>query len=288
MQYIYYYEQTKEGFSMKVKNINLQPGTLLAELIGTFILTTVAITVANPIIVGFTLLVLVLTLGSVSGAHLNPAISFGLWSVRKLEAIKLPFYWAMQLVGALLALLLSQMYQGTNYGISFASFNNLDAKILIAELVGTAVFAFAFAAAWERKDINSAKALAVGLALLTGLAVGGGLLGQAAQAPAASTKEAGRITKIDGAVLNPAIAFASTERADQQGSLQSLTGQPQAASSTKRPASRLTWETVLGGLVGGAVGMNLFMVTAGINPLKRESATKEAVVTRLFNKGKKK
>jgi glycerol uptake facilitator-like aquaporin len=231
----------------------------------------------------------VLAVGSVSGAHVNPAITFGLWSIKKLEGIKVPFYWAMQLAGALLALLVSQFYQGGSYGISFASFGSLDGKIFLAELLGTAVFAFAVAAACQRAVLDSAKALAIGLALLTGLAVGGGLLGQAVQNASTSTttKEAPRVTKVDGAVLNPAIALAATEKSDQQNSMQSLTGQA-APESNKKPASRLTWETLLGALLGGAIGMNLFMLVAGeaVNPFKKKE-TVTTKVTAVFKKGQK-
>jgi hypothetical protein len=265
---------------MKVKNLNLQPTALLAELVGTFILTTVAITVANPIIVGFTLVVLVVALGSVSGAHVNPAITFGLWSIRKLEGIKVPFYWAMQFAGALLALLVSQLFQGSGYGISFASFGSFDGKIFLAELIGMAVFAFGVAAAVERKNLDSAKAFGVGLALLTGLAVGGGLLGQAVQnvQQSADSKSVPRVTKVDGAVLNPAIALSATEKAEQQNTLQSLAGGDKQEEA-KKPASRLTWETLLGGLLGGAIGMNLFMVIAGVNPFEKKQTVAEKVTT---------
>lgn len=271
---------------MKVKNVDLQPGALLAELVGTFILATVAVTVANPIIVGFTLVVLVFAIGAISGAHVNPAITFGLWSIRKLDGIKVPFYWAMQFAGALLALLVSQMYKGGGFGLSFASFNSLDAKILFAELIGMAVFAFAVAAACQRKEVDSAKALCVGLALLTGLAVSGGLLGQAVQnVSVASDGETPRIAKIDGAILNPAIALAATEKSDQQNSLGSLTGQTENTTATTA-ASRLTWETIIGGLVGGVIGMNLFLVTAGENPFRKKQ-TVSAKVTAVFKKGEK-
>lgn len=272
---------------MKVKNVDLQPGALLAELVGTFILATVAVTVANPIIVGFALVVLVLAIGSISGAHVNPAITFGLWSIKKLEGIKVPFYWAMQFAGAMLALLVSQMYKGGGFGISFASFNSFDAKILFAELIGMSVFAFAVAAACQRKEIDAAKGLCIGLALLTGLAVSGGLLGQAVQNTSVSngSKEMPRVTKVDGAILNPAIALAATEKSDQQSSLSSLTGQTEATTSTT-PSSRLTWETIIGGLVGGAVGMNLYLVTAGENPFKKKK-TVGAKVTSVFKKGKR-
>lgn len=273
---------------MKLKNVSLQPGALLAELVGTFILATVAITVANPIIVGFTLVVLVFGMGAVSGAHVNPAISFGLWSVKKLETVKLPFYWAMQFVGAVLALLLSQLYQGKGYGLSFASFGQFDSKLLIAELIGTAVFAFAVAAAVHREVLDSAKAFCVGLGLLTGLAVGGGLLGVAVQNIASGT-DMPRVAKVDGVVLNPAIALAASEKDDQNSAQlqQQLSGVNQAPKETKRPASRFTLETVVGGLVGGALGMNLFMVMAGINPFKKKE-TVAVKVTKVVKKAVKK
>lgn len=271
---------------MKVKNLSLQPTALLAELIGTFILATVAITVANPIIVGFTLVVLVLAIGAISGAHVNPAVTFGLWSVRKLEGLKVPFYWAMQFAGALLALLVSQLYRGGDYGISFASFNSLDGKIFLAELLGAAVFTFAIAAAAQKNLADSAKSLCIGLALLTGLAVGGGLLGQAMQSASLSTnaQEAPRVTKVDGAVLNPAIALAATEKAEQPAP--NFLGGQEEAQVQKQPASRLTWETLLGALLGGAIGMNLYMVTAGVNPFKKKQ-TAAAKVTAVFKKGEK-
>lgn len=274
---------------MKAKNLNLQPTTLLAELVGTFILATVAITVANPIIVGFTLVVLVLAIGAISGAHVNPAVTFGLWTIRKLDGIKVPFYFAMQLAGALLALLVSQLFQGNGYGISFASFGSFDGKILLAELLGTAVFTFAIAAAVQKNLADSAKSLAIGLGLLTGLAVGGGLLGQAVQNVnlSAENQEQPRITKVDGVVLNPAIALAATEKSEQQNSLQGLGGQAEENENQKQPASRLTWETLLGALVGGAIGMHLFMVTAGaaVNPFKKKETVVDKVVKKV--KGKK-
>lgn len=268
---------------MKLKNLDMKPTVLLAELVGTFILATVAITVANPIIVGFTLVALVLAIGAVSGAHMNPAITLGLWSVRKIEALKVPFYWAMQFAGAMLALLVAQLFQGNGYALSFASFTSLDGKVFLAEVIGMAVFAFAVAAAFERKELDSAKAFVVGLGLLAGIAVGSGLLGQAIQnATADQDGNIPRVAKIDGAVLNPAIALSASEKAEQQ-SLQSLQG---GAPEKKTPASRLTLETLLGALVGSVIGMQIFMVTIGVNPFKKREKLAEKVTTVIKKGGK--
>ncbi|MBP7837526.1 aquaporin, partial [Candidatus Saccharibacteria bacterium] len=77
---------------MKEKNSIVAPTALLAELVGTFILTIVAIAGGVPLVVGFTMIVLVLVLGIVSGAHVNPAVTIGLWSIKKFEGRKVPFY----------------------------------------------------------------------------------------------------------------------------------------------------------------------------------------------------
>ena len=274
---------------MKLKNLSLQPATLLAELIGTFVLTTVAlVTQGNLIILGFTMIVLVLSVGSVSGAHVNPAVTFGLWSVKKLEGIKVPFYWIMQFAGALLALLLFQWFKGGNIGLSF-DFNHFDMRLVLAEVAGAAAFTFAISTAIETKLTESAKALSVGLGLLVGLAVGGGLLGAASQSQAllstAKNGETLRVTKVDGAVINPAIALAVTNK--DEAATQSLTGDASASTSTKQPASRFTWETVVGALVGGALGANLALLTLGVNPMQKEKVTARTTVTKIFKKGKK-
>ena len=66
---------------------------IVAEFMGTFVLTSAvyaviiqrlpALFVASA--AGATLGLVVLTVGSVSGAHLNPAVTLGLWSVARMK-----------------------------------------------------------------------------------------------------------------------------------------------------------------------------------------------------------
>lgn len=259
---------------MKLKNLNLDLRTLLAELVGTFILAIVAVTVGNPIITGFVLVVLVLALFTISGAHLNPAVTFGLWSVKRLEGIKVPFYWAAQVLGGLLALLTMQLFKSESFGLSLDSFGSFDAKLVSIEILGAAVFTFAIAAAIHKGLSDSAKSLAIGFGLLTGLAVGGGLLGQALQItiPGENDKTP-RVTKVDGAIINPAIALAATEK-DEQNAFTQPTDEEK---SDDKLASRFTWETTVGALAGGALGMNLYFFLAGENPFKKQSVATKVV-----------
>lgn len=49
---------------------------------------------------GFALLVACYAIGHVSGCHINPAVTFALWLVKKLDAALLPVYLAGQAIGA--------------------------------------------------------------------------------------------------------------------------------------------------------------------------------------------
>ena len=52
---------------------------------------------------GLVVLAMIYTVGDISGAHLNPAVTLGFWAARRLPGKAVPSYIASQLVGALLA-----------------------------------------------------------------------------------------------------------------------------------------------------------------------------------------
>jgi aquaporin Z len=55
---------------------------------------------------GLTLLTMAYSIGHISGCHLNPAVTFGLWSGGRFPARDILPYWAAQVVGAVAAALL--------------------------------------------------------------------------------------------------------------------------------------------------------------------------------------
>lgn len=86
----------------------------LAEIIGTFILVFGGVGSAVlagdrigwlgvALAFGLALLAMIYTMGPISGAHLNPAVTVGLLLSRKLEAKHAPGYIVAQVVGALIA-----------------------------------------------------------------------------------------------------------------------------------------------------------------------------------------
>lgn len=249
---------SRDGFFTRV----ITPQVLVAEAVGTFLLATVALVAApdQPLLVGLTLAIIALAITGVSGAHVNPAVTFGLWTMRKLEAVKVPFYWVAQFIGALAAYLVVGVYSG-NTKIDLASFSSWNWNIFLLELVGTAVFLFGIAAALRYTETLVARAFTIGLSLTIGLVAAGGLV-NAAATRVQTDVQSGKVTSVDssfaaqGAALNPAVALVQTERDVNAINKQIKGEQVDQADTTKQ--SHFTLSTILGALVGAAVGGNLF------------------------------
>lgn len=253
---------------------------VLAESIGTFILTLVALfsaSVLAPLYVGLTLMVIVMTIGAISGAHVNPAVTFGLWTMRKLKTVLLPFYWGAQFLGAMAAVVLIGSLTNGGFSVHFDQFTNFSWGIFTVELIGMAAFMFGIAAAISRKDLKvTGKAVGIGVSLSVGLFIAGALMSyvqniayakhaEAQQNATAETqtntnnpyKQYPREVHISGATLNPAVALAVTEKTDTQ--LQSSSPLP-AENEKAHAYTRLSLEVIAATLIGAALGGNLFLL----------------------------
>ncbi|HET8690242.1 MAG TPA: hypothetical protein VFL81_02300, partial [Candidatus Saccharimonadales bacterium] len=140
---------------------------------------------------------------------------------------------------------------------NMGSFWSFNWSIFLLEMAGMVVFMFMFMAAVEQKQAVVAKATTMGLGFFIGLIIATGYLAQAAQSAnnSVTTTDQPRISKVSSATLNPAAALVITEN-DSSQSMQ-LTGQADQSGS-QTPASRLTLETILGTLLGAAIGGHLF------------------------------
>ena len=249
---------------------NNLPNIVLAELVGTFVLTCVALMTASdvvPLFVGLTLAALVMVVGGVSGAHVNPAVTFGLWASNKIKMALVPIYWLSQLLGAAVALLAVTQLSGAGFSLNFTGhFAEFSWAIFGVELIGTAVFLWGLTSVLSRTDLGSAgKSLGVGLSLFVALVVAGTFYsGVRTQAIADYQEELSKTSStestdelaiphevyVNGATLNPAVALAVTETPESE--LRQT--EPEEG---EQEYSRISWEVILGTLIGAALGANL-------------------------------
>ena len=244
------------------------PAIIVAEVIGTFVLTLVALLTLQQfaaLYVGLTVAVLVLSVGAVSGAHLNPAVTFGLWAARKLKTTLVPVYWIAQFVGAILAVLVLGLFSGNGYALNFENFATINWGIVSVEILGTAVFLFGLIAAVSNDKLSQVgKAFGVGLALTVGILVSGSVFSTLQSGVDTSKVDINKSETIPreylvkGATLNPAVALASTENTASQ-----LSGY--GATEEEEKYSRLGLEVIFGTLIGAALGTNLYLLLAYVN-----------------------
>jgi aquaporin Z len=127
---------------------------------------------------GLTLLTMVYTIGPISGCHINPAVSFGLWAGNRFPASELLPYILVQVAGAIVAAfilsiiangkpgfdLVASGFAANGYGEhSPGAYSFLAA--LVTELVMTYMFLLIILGATDSRAPAGFAGLAIGLAL---------------------------------------------------------------------------------------------------------------------------
>ncbi|HEX5447921.1 MAG TPA: aquaporin [Candidatus Saccharimonadales bacterium] len=221
---------------------------VLAEYLGTGILVMVTLVLSQITAVSYFVatsvataaVVVYMLFGAISGAHTNPAVTFGMWTARKIGTLRGISYIAAQLLGAVSSWQLFQYFVNHTLTARQTSFTT---PIWLAELVGTAIVAIAFTLAMNKKNDMLSSSIAVGAAYFAGIMI-------------ASTASSG--------FINPAIALGAR-----------------------------SWGSayVLGPLVGGLIGVNLYAYMTGTwssLPVRRRRAASSVTVKRTAVRGTRK
>ena len=202
---------------------------LLTELVGTFLFFSVIalsgpVGALAPLAIGSALMVMVYMGGHISGAHYNPAVSFGFFLSRKLGATDLVLYWIVQLIGSVLAFTFAYLVSGRTSGIHPGP-NVGIASALAVEIAFTVALMLVVlnVAATKATQGNSFYGLAIGFVIASAVFAGG---------------------PISGGAFNPAVGFGATlgEAIFANGSWSSL------------------WLYVVGPLVGAVIGSGIHHV----------------------------
>ncbi len=150
----------------------------IAEIIGTFGLTSAVIlslttqsTITTAVVAALTLGLFVYSIGHISGAHLNPAVTIGAWSIKKIHSRDAAFYIVSQLIGALLALGFLANSNIYTEGIYVSE----ALGVIVAELIGMFFFSFGIASVVYGKTPNAMSGVVVGGSLLLGITFAIGL-----------------------------------------------------------------------------------------------------------------
>ncbi len=170
----------------------------LAELIGTFTLVFIGAgagalaaksgggLLGVALAHGLALTLIAYAWGPISGAHVNPAVTFGLLLTGKIDPAKAVMYWVAQCIGSLgAAFLLSWLLAGLTHngqplglGETIGDLTkDQPAKTIVVEAVLTAFLMFhVFGSAVSGRNGN-AFGLAIGLTLTADIIMGGQLTG---------------------------------------------------------------------------------------------------------------
>lgn len=145
----------------------------IVEAVGTFALALAVglslvgkFPIPTPVLAGLVLGLFAYSVGHVSGTHINPAITLGAWSIKKISSKHALFYIIAQFVGAAIALWVIHGTVGAATLVVSTSW-----RTAFAECLGTLLFGFGVASLIFGKAPSDASGFVAGGSLLLGISV---------------------------------------------------------------------------------------------------------------------
>lgn len=160
----------------------------LAELIGTMVLTLMGCgaavslgcsngdpetVVGTALAFGLSVIAMAYSIGGISGCHINPAITLGVWLSGRMSGKDAVGYMVFQVIGGVIAAAILFGLTSSSEAIAGTGANDIQAgssmtAAIIAEVVFTAIFVFVVLGATSKTNgaTNNFAGLAIGLALV--------------------------------------------------------------------------------------------------------------------------
>ena len=120
---------------------------------------------------GLSIVAMAYGIGQISGCHVNPAVSFGVFTAGRMTFEELLTYWAAQIAGAIVAalvlyLILSGKAEGWNGALGQTTWSEYSAlSAFILEVVGTFLFLVCILGVTQRGAPVELAGIAIGLTL---------------------------------------------------------------------------------------------------------------------------
>lgn len=128
--------------------------------------------VGTALAFGLSVVAMAYTIGGISGCHINPAITLGVWASGRMPAKEAGLYILFQIIGAVIGSSLLYLLT-SNAGMSGTGANDLQYGVtelggLLAEVIFTCVFVLVVLGATSKTNgaTNNLAGLAIGLALV--------------------------------------------------------------------------------------------------------------------------
>ena len=162
-----------------------------AELVGTFILVLfgcgTAVVAGDKVGIlgiafafGLAQVAAIYGIGPISGGHVNPAVSFGVWTAGRMSAKDMIGYWVGQFIGAILAswvlaVIVHGIQGGYNIGLSGLAQDGWGpgyqggydmTSAIVFEFVATLIFVIVILGSTQEKAPSGFAGLAIGITLL--------------------------------------------------------------------------------------------------------------------------
>ncbi len=137
---------------------------------------------------GLVVMVMVYSLGDISGAHINPAVTLGFAISRHFPASQVPLYWISQFGGAITASLLVRLLFGNTASLGATiPRTSITTSFILEIILGIFLMVVIMAVATGTKEVGGMAAIAIGGTIALGAIFAG---------------------PISGASINPARSFA--------------------------------------------------------------------------------
>ena len=158
----------------------------ISEIVGTCVLTflacgvavivgcdTAAGTVATSLAFGLVIVAMAYSIGNISGCHINPAVSVGMYIAGKMELKECLKYIVSQIIGAFIGSALLGFCLGSYNALGANGFggvlpNGMEVTIVIAllvEIILTFIFVTTILGVTDKKENGHATGLVIGLTL---------------------------------------------------------------------------------------------------------------------------
>lgn len=158
----------------------------LAEMFGTMVLVLMGCGVAvslncgvdagsvvgTALAFGLAVVAMAYTIGGISGCHINPAITLGVWLSKRIGAKDALMYMLFQVIGAIIGAALLYLLVDSHTGLEGLGANSCQEGVstfggLLAEIIFTCVFVLVVLGTTdEKKGAGKFAGLAIGLALV--------------------------------------------------------------------------------------------------------------------------